>query len=193
MHHIYETDAYVLKVLPQGEADALVVLFTEAFGLVYARAQGIRYEKSKLRFAVQLYARVTVSLVRGKGVWRLTNAQVGTHVAALYDHATLATIARIFSLLERLLRGEESDPSLFLILDAGVRFLGTCEAPSALRDAEMVLVLRLLHQLGYVGGGSALSFYTTENRWDDELLTQANKDRSVIIKIINHGLKESQL
>lgn len=193
MHHIYETDAYVLRVLPQGEADALVILFTEAFGLVYARAQGIRYEKSKLRFAVQVYARVTVSLVRGKGMWRLTNAQVGTHTAALYEHTQLQTVARIFSLLERLLRGESADPKLFMVLDVGVRFLGTCSTDDRLRDAEIVLVLRILHQLGYVGDGVALASYTVENHWDDALLIRVQQERSSVLKVINHGLRESQL
>lgn len=193
MHHIYETDAYVLRVAPQGEADALVILFTESFGLVHARAQGIRYEKSKLRFAVQPYARVTASLVRGKGMWRLTNAQVGTHVAALYEHEAVVTIARIFSLLERLLRGEEADPLLFATLDAGVRFLGTQCTPEGLRDAEIVLVLRVLHQLGYVGGGAGLSFYTAENRWDRDVLAQVHHERASVLQAINHGLRESQL
>ena len=45
MHHIYETNAFVLKNIPHGEADAMLTLFTEELGLIRALAQGIRYEK----------------------------------------------------------------------------------------------------------------------------------------------------
>jgi len=190
---MYETDAYVLKTIPLGEADMLVTLFTESLGVIRASAQGIRYEKSKLRFAVQEYARATVSLVRGKGMWRLTNAQTDTLLAATLPHDTLRVVAQIGKLLERLLPGEEADPTLFEVLDSGLRFLQTCTTQEMLRDTETLLVLRILHQLGYVGGDASLTFYTVENRWDNDVIEKMNKERSGMLKMINQGIKESQL
>jgi len=193
MHHIYETDAYVLKTIPLGEADMLVTLFTETLGVVRATAQGIRYEKSKLRFAIQEHARVTVSLVRGKGMWRLTNAQADTLLAAVLPHDTLRVVAQIGRLLERLLPGEDADPTLFSVLDAGIHFLQTCENAETLRDTETVLVLRILHQLGYIGSDTSLNFYTVENRWDTDVIAKMNTERTDMLKMINQGIRESQL
>lgn len=193
MHHIYETDAYVLKTIPQGEADMFVSLFTESLGMIRATAKGIRYEKSKLRFAVQDYARVTVSLVRGKGVWRLTNAQTDTLLATSLEPASLGVVVRVFKLLERLLSGEEADPELFTLLDDGVSFLKTCTTEEMQRDTESVLVLRLLHQLGYVGNEASLTFYTIENRWHNDVIEKIKTERTEILKTINQGIRESQL
>ena len=193
MHHIYETDAYVLKTIPLGEADMLVTLFTETLGVVRATAQGVRYEKSKLRFAIQEHARVTVSLVRGKGMWRLTNAQADTQLAAVLPHDTLRVVAQIGRLLERLLPGEDADPLLFGVLDAGIRFLQTCNNAEMLRDTETVLVLRILHQLGYIGSDTSLNFYTVENRWDTDVIAKMNTERTDMLKMINQGIRESQL
>lgn len=193
MHHIYETDAYVLKTIPQGEADMFVSLFTESLGMIRATAKGIRYEKSKLRFAVQEYARVTVSLVRGKGTWRLTNAQTDTLLANALTPDALGVIARVFKLLERLLSGEEADPTLFALLDGGIEFLKTCTTEEMLRDTESVLVLRLLHQLGYVGNDASLNFYILENRWDTDIIEKIKTERIEVLKTINQGIRESQL
>jgi hypothetical protein len=71
MYKIYETKGYVLSSIPSGEADRLLNVFTKELGLVRAKAQGIRYEKSKLRFSTQDFSEVNISLVRGKGYWRL--------------------------------------------------------------------------------------------------------------------------
>ncbi|MEY2640698.1 MAG: hypothetical protein RL150_91 [Candidatus Parcubacteria bacterium] len=193
MHHVYETEAYVLRVAPSGEADMLVTLMTERFGVVRASAQGIRYEKSKLRFAVQPYARVTASLVRGKGMWRLTNAQVGTHYAALMLPEALVVLANVCRLLERLLPGEEADPALFEVLDEGVAHLALHGVGQAARDIEAVLVLRLLHQLGYVGADTALAPYITIGTPVETLVARARSERDVVVAAINRGLRESQL
>lgn len=193
MHQLYESEAYVLRSAPQGEADAHLVLFTEQFGLLHARAQGLRYEKSKLRFAVQPYSRMTASLVRGKGVWRLTNAQAGQNVSAIAPPYALAAVARIFSLLERLLSSESVDSGLFTVVDMGVRFLSTCTDRSTCKAAEVLLVLRILYVLGYVGNAYAIETFVQTEVWTEELLVRVEQHKKELVHIINVGLQESQL
>lgn len=193
MHHVYETEAYVLRVAPRGEADMDVTLITERFGVVRASAQGIRYEKSKLRFAIQPYARVTASLVRGKGMWRLANAQVGTHYAARMPHESLVVLANVCRLLERLLPGEEADSTLFTLLDDGIAYLAHRGIGQTARDIEAVLVLRLLHRLGYVGADASLASYLAAPVLIDDLITHARDTRACVVAAINRGLRESQL
>lgn len=196
MHHIYQTDGYILKTIPIKEADKLVVIFTKEFGLISATAQGIRYEKSKLRFAIQDYSKATVSLVRGKNdIWRLTNAQVDRSLySSIEDNEKFKIIARVFKLLERLLPGEEVDDGLFNIIDAGINYLETNSFErEKLLDIESVFVLRILNQLGYIGNDKNINFYTSDNKWESEIIEKMNLERKNALRSINDALKQTQL
>lgn len=193
MHHLYETEAYVLKTIPSGEADMIIVLCTESLGLIRAIAQGVRYEKSKLRFAVQEYARVTVSLVQGKGMWRLTNAQTGVLLASTATSNSRKVIARIFKLLERLLTGEQIDTALFRVLDDGLVFLQSCDDEVSQTSVERLLVLRLLYQLGYIDDSISVVSQALAMPWGQEMLQFGDLHKTEIIKQINNGIRESQL
>src|SRR4051812_13786640 len=108
MHAIHTTPGFVIDSRPYGEAGKILSIFTQDLGLVSAIAQGIRLEKSKLRYYVQNYSFARYSLVRGKEFWRLTSAaesEEGTWNAEL--------VAKIAALLKRLLQGEEPHPELF--------------------------------------------------------------------------------
>lgn len=196
MHHIYQTDGYILKTIPIKEADKLVVIFTKEFGLISATAQGIRYEKSKLRFAIQDYSKATISLVRGKNdIWRLTNAQVDRSLySSIEDNEKFKIIARVFKLLERLLPGEEVDDGLFNIIDAGINYLETNSFErEKLLDIESVFVLRILNQLGYIGNDKNINFYTSDNKWESEIIEKMNLERKNALRSINDALKQTQL
>lgn len=154
MHQIYHTDAFVIKSLPQSEAGKFVTLLTKDFGLVRATAQGLRYEKSKLRFAIQDYSKASVSLVRGKnGFWRLTNAVAEKNLYYSLNNKTeipgqarddiggvdeelFKVVARVFRLLERLLPGEEVDSELFEIIDSGVNYLESICLPELVSGSQ---------------------------------------------------------
>lgn len=193
MHHIYETNAFVLKNTPQGEADAFITLFTKDLGLIRATAQGIRYEKSKLRFAVQNFSYAHVSLVRGKGVWRLTNATPLENFSNL-NQDSLCVVARIFKLLERLLAGESGDEKLFNILYSGIKFLeNNQQEKEKIGDIEAVIVLRILNRLGYVGQSEKINFFVLNDEWEGAVFEQMKKERREALLAINAGLRESQL
>ena len=52
----------------------MISIFTRDLGLVFASAQGIRFEKSKLRPFTRDYSFGQFSFVKGKEYWRLTGA-----------------------------------------------------------------------------------------------------------------------
>lgn len=195
MHHIYETEAFVLRNTPQAEADAFITLFTKDLGLIRATAQGIRYEKSKLRFAMQNFSYAHVSLVRGKGMWRLTNSTPLENFSANISETALCVMARIFKLLERLLAGESGDEKLFNILYSGIKFLekNQNEEKEKIADIEAVIVLRILNRLGYVGQSEKINFFVLNDEWEGEVFEQMKKERHEALRAINSGLRESQL
>lgn len=195
MHHIYETNAFVLKNTPQGEADGLLHLFTEELGLVVAAAQGIRYEKSKLRFAIQKLSYCHVSLVRGKGIWRLTNAVPIENNSSDLDKEIIFAITRILKLVERLVAGESGDEKLFSIIYSGIRYLKTLKDfdREKILDIEVVVVLRVLNRLGYIGSSEQINFYTLNDSWEGEVFEKMKNERREALKAINAGIRESQL
>ncbi|MEK9177832.1 MAG: recombination protein O N-terminal domain-containing protein, partial [Patescibacteria group bacterium] len=75
MYSITTTPGFIIDSRPYGEAGRLMSIFTRELGLVRATAQGIRLEKSKLRYSSQLYSFGIFSFVCGKEFWRLTNAR----------------------------------------------------------------------------------------------------------------------
>jgi DNA repair protein RecO (recombination protein O) len=111
MHTIHTTEGFIIDSRPYGEADKLLSIFTRDFGLVMATAQGIRLEKSKLRYYCQDYSFGTFSLVRGKEFWRLTSAQGSDAPQPAAPAEPL--FARIAQLLRRLIHGEEPVPGLY--------------------------------------------------------------------------------
>jgi DNA repair protein RecO (recombination protein O) len=135
-YHIYTTRGIVLGSHPSREADRLYAILTEDLGLVRARAGGVRLEKSKLRGMLEPFSLVRVSLVRGKGEWRITSAEL---VRALAHGPELA---RPFSLLEKLVAGEEPHPELFRAIEALLE--------SGDPGAETQMVARILYHLGYL-------------------------------------------
>lgn len=198
MHHIYETNAFILKNTPQGEADAFLSIFTEDLGLIFASAQGIRYEKSKLRFATQKLSYCRVSLVRGKGMWRLTNAVPVEDNFRGLDYEIVLAISRILKLLERLVIGESCDHKLFSVVYSGINFLKKIQNEKdfnkdQILDIEAVIVLRILNRLGYVGSGEKINFYTLNDSWEGEVIERMKEERRDNLKVINAGIRESQL
>ena len=99
-----------------------VTLLTEKFGVIRVVASGLRYEKSKLRYALQKYAYAEVTLVRGKNtMWRLTTgvAKPDFLFSTLNDKKK-REVAKIFMLLENIVAGEDVDTALFEIIKSGL-------------------------------------------------------------------------
>lgn len=194
MHTVYHTDAIVIDEKPFGEAGKFFTLFTKDFGLIRAHAQGVRYEKSKLRFAISKYAKVHVALVQGKTGWKITNAYADLHIYhTLGNTSEFRIVDRIFSLLTRLVQGEESNTELFETLDSSINFLINNTDSVLLNDIECVIVLRILNNLGYVGDHKDIKFFVVDNALKNEHIEEMNKNRNLVLKEINRALKESQL
>lgn len=212
MYAVHTTPGFIIDSRPRGEGGKLLSIFTRDFGLVLASAQGIRLEKSKLRYYTQDYAMGTYSLVRGKEFWRLTSAAgYATSRGGKYPPESLlesagksvtfansskgTLLARLALLLRRLLQGEEAHPELFAHIEACKAFLDeqiNIDA-SRLDPLESLTVLRLLHSMGYIGSSPTLDLFLGEAAITPELLTGASRDRLEINKHINKALKESHL
>lgn len=188
-----------------------------------ASAQGIRLEKSKLRYHSQEFSLGEFSFVRGKEYWRMTGAgevqvtsgklqvrsedrsdgaeksqaSLGAHKLRLRE-----IIPRMALLLRRLLHGEEAHPELFDHIRDSLELIEDCEgvadgqsilSEDQSKTLESLIVFRIVHLLGYVGNDKEIDIRVISAPLCNELLDVASGQRVVMNKHINKALRESQL
>jgi DNA repair protein RecO (recombination protein O) len=191
MHTILETDCFILKSTPSGEANKQLDIFTRNFGLIRATAQGVRYLKSKLRYSLTDFAAAHVSLVRGKEFWRITTAsKLADGTTDLPSKEGREALYRIFALLRRLLQGEEAHPELFELVEKAFDALKQQKPAPAI---EGLSVLRILYMLGYVKDDPTLRIFVDSADFSEELLALSGEMRKSIIVEINRALSASNL
>lgn len=151
-HHIYQTKAFILGSTDTGEANKMISLFTRDLGLIYTAAQGVRLMKSKLRPSIQDLSFSKVSVVRGKEVWRLTNAE---KLISLTDKRIALPIkkmsAEVLFFVRRLVQGEERHIELFEFLSTFFEFVlkNTNFATEHTVGLMLLAKVAILHELGY--------------------------------------------
>lgn len=196
MHHIHTTDGLVIQSRNHGEANKIVHIFTRDLGLIVAVAQGIRFEKSKLRYNIRDYFFSSFSLVHGKEFWRIVGAEELFEVSGEggLKGSKVAILNRVSSILTRLILGEEKHEDLFDCLwnfakfeipnDAGQEFLSIVES---------LLVVRILYRLGYVARNQELDSDLVKSNFDRDKIVALMPQRVNINRLINNALRESHL
>ena len=195
MHHIYHTEGFILSGQSVGEANKYFWIFTRDFGMVGAMAQGVRLLQSKLRYSLQDYSYSKISLVRGKQVWRIVGAIKEKNLYdALKGQGKFEILAKVFSLLNRLVRGEEKNEELFNHLFFACEFLETEELDrDSSRNCEYILVMRILQSLGYLGDSKNFKEFVDSSVWTKELVSKMSSVSRGAVSQINKSLKETQL
>jgi hypothetical protein len=213
MHHIHLTKAFVLSSFPFSEAGKILNLLTKDFGVIRVNAQATRKSNSKLRQSIQDYSLTEAALVFGKKGWILTNANIEENffykIKNQSDETTdetpgdnsgdtpdekiaknkIETIARIFSLVERMIPFEHDEEQGSYIFDLISKNLPKIvEAKNKeIRNIEISVVYQIMVFLGYVG----------ENPYDSEKiqsdLAYVEENKKSLVEIINNAIKESHL
>lgn len=193
MHHIYHTEGIILSSKNYGEAGKYYSIFTRDLGMIYASAQGVRKMSSKLRFILQDYSCVKIDFVRGKDFWRITSAsKTGKLENFKKEKSKLIIFANISNLLRRLLAGEEPNQSLFNDFLHGLSFLERSEDKKEWQNIEIIIVLKLLNNLGYLGGDETIRSLI-RSPFEENLIFEAGQKRVKILSEINKALGETQL
>ena len=193
MHHIYHTEGIILGSRDYGEAGKYYHIFTRDLGMIFASAQGVRKISSKLRFVLQDFSYIKLDLVRGKDFWRLTSSLKTNKLEKIGKNSeTLRIFVNIGRLLQRLLAGEESNEELFSDLLKGFTVLEKSKTKEELQNVEIIIVLRLLNNLGYIGNGEMFK-NIIKSPFEDDLIFEVGKNRFKILSEINKALGESHL
>lgn len=192
MHHIYHTEGIILDSRNYGETGKYYSIFTRDLGMVYASAQGVRKMSSKLRFVLQDFSYIKIDLVKGRDFWRVTSASKTGQLEKISDENNLEISANISMLLKRLLAGEEPNEILFGELLNGFSALESSKSFEESRNIEIILVLRILSRLGYIGDGQ-ISGHFINSPLEKELVFEISKSKAKILSEINKALKETHL
>lgn len=193
-YHVYTTKGIVLGSYPSREADRVYSIFTEELGLVRARARSVRAIQSKLRGSLEPFSLSSISLVRGKDSWRITGAALEKKINEEYaGKRGILSFARIFSLLEKLVVGEESHKEILALLEHGLAYVYQIRDSADMVDMlEILLVLRLLNELGYVSGNEVDAIFL-KDEYSEKLLSHTKENKKMLIDAINRGLHSSNL
>ncbi len=183
MRHKYVTSSIVLARTPLAESASLVTLLTDEFGLICARAEGLRKPGAKLAHALQTLDRSSVTLVRGKEGWRLSGALLEEHWFAKLDRPARLRAGRVAGLLLRLVRGEANDPELYNLFAQFLEALP--ERSEESQDAlECITALHMLAILGLDAGALPGT---------DHYEPLTAEERRALVTRINHGIQASGL
>ncbi|MFA6274367.1 MAG: DNA repair protein RecO [Candidatus Paceibacterota bacterium] len=199
MHHIYHTEGLILGSHNFREAEKVFYIFTKDLGMISASAQGIRKISSKLRFVLQDFAYVKIDLVHGKEFWKITSALKTNKLENISKHSeSFEIFTNIARLLKRLLAGEDANEVLFTDLIVGLSMLDKIDfargvlAKIELQNIEVIIVLRMLHNLGYIGGDKIFE-NLIKSPFEEDLLFKVSKSRAKILSEINKALRETHL
>lgn len=193
-HHIYHTQGFILSSRNVGEANKMLTVFTRELGLVRAQVQGIRLSKSKLKFALQDFSFASIDIIKGREVWRITSAKnISSFHLIRRDNDSLVLMLRISSLIERFCGPEIVNEKIFDEFLQSLYLLDDENIEKENREAlELHLVLRIMHELGYIGDSSLLAKYLVSS-FDKTKTEELLRERQSIIAHINKALSESQL
>jgi DNA repair protein RecO (recombination protein O) len=192
MHHIYHTEGIILGSKNYGEAGKYFSIFTRDLGMIYASAQGVRKITSKLRFILQDYAYVKIDLVQGRDFWRVTSASKTNKLENICKNSgTFEVFFNVANLLKRLLMGVEKNETLFADLLNGLAVLEKTEREN-LQNIEIIIVLRILDNLGYIGGNEITRNFV-QSPFAENLIYEISESRAQILRQINRALKETHL
>ncbi len=196
MYHIHTTYAFVVSTVTTGEKNSIITLFTRDFGMIRARAQSVRSHSSKLRYALQEYSCVEISLVKGKDMWKITNARplYNLYFELQNSYGVCVPLLRILSLIRRLLPEEGCEEFVF------DDFFSICEKSvrgnyneTSLVTIEWLFVLRMLSALGYARAESLGEVCTQQIDWSSKYLDSISFKKNDAISYINSALQASQL
>ena len=192
-YHIYTTEGIILKRKAFREADVLLYVLTENLGLIVASARSARLSQSKLKGALEEYTYVSLSCVKGKNGWKITNVVDKENFFWRQSISSNKTLAQVSSVLLQMIQGESNHPEIFQTVKTAFLFLKDVKERD-MGSFEILTVLRILYLLGYVVSDKITEIYLNNtNDWTESLLEKIALDKKIIVEAINKALKESHL
>ncbi len=195
MYTIHQSPGFILDAIDTGEQNRFFWIFTKDFGLINTSAQSARSTKSKLNPFLQQYSFSTIEFVRGKDVWRITNAM--SFEKEIFTFSRLPkrgqeSVARIALLLRRLYVGEEAHEDLFSDVYEAVSKIAKTFDKDTIEAIEILVTIKILYRLGYWEDPKE-SYNIHTSPFTRETLDRTNQKKYEFQERIKQSLRESHL
>lgn len=190
-HTMYQTQAIILAKKNMQESNILYTLYTERFGLLYVSAQSIRTQQSKMKYHMGTFSLVTIDIVQGKSVWKLTGAHENISSLHFVSALQYSFLARISQLLMRLVQGEEVNNNLWSDIVLLYEQLPVVYDEDIFEYIELIFVSRTLYHLGY--WNIDIPYLHAKNPFQEKYFHSVQESRMTLIKEINQRIQETQL
>ncbi len=178
----YTTESFILDSYESSEHDKTYKLFTKDFGLIFARATSVRKLESKLRGHLKVGHLSKITLVKGKEIWRITGTEE--------SHCETLLLQDVVKLLERFVRGEGAQKTLFIHMEDLVNTKNIDERTGRML-AHYLLLVDLGYADAYIIGAKSIEQYIS---WSvEDLYTQAILTKDVLRAHIMQVLSQMQL
>lgn len=146
----YITEAIVCGSVVSNTSDKSFLLFTRDAGMLFASARSVREEASKQRHALQDFSHIRVSLVKGKGGWRVGSVEaLGNAFMESDNKPARVAVSQLVKLVRRYVHGESALPRAFVDLTDALTLVGTNDYTHR-EQLLSAFQVRLLSELGYV-------------------------------------------
>lgn len=130
MSNLYRDTGVVLRTYRLGEADRIIVLFTERHGKVRAVAKGVRKTKSKFGARLEPTSHIAVQLYEGRELDIVTQAESIDHFRPIRDDLDrIAGASAMLEAVDQLAQDREPNPRLYQMLLGALRSLSAHHPP----------------------------------------------------------------
>ncbi len=198
MREIYTTEAIILSNGSFREDGKRYLFLSPTLGLCFARAEGVRLLKSRLRYTLQDLSLVELDLVFTKSGWKITNARLEKSWYPIFstNKNFLLKLGRVKNLLVRLTDGSFEMGEIFFLFK---RVFDYCENSKFEEDEkkkkslELYLGSEILKYLGYLDYQNWKPEILSRSDLNGEYLEAIFNNRVFVAGEINRAIKASQL
>lgn len=141
MSRTYKATGINLKSMPLGEADRLVTVLTQEYGLIRAVAPGARKQNSSLGGRSSLFVVNELLIAKGRSLDKITQAEtIGTYPGLSRDLGKLAACQYVAEIVVCQALSEQPQVELFCLLNEHLKRLE--QLPS---NGEFLILAHLCH------------------------------------------------
>jgi recombinational DNA repair protein (RecF pathway) len=192
-YQTYTTKAIVCGSFDSNTADKSFLLFTRRGGMLYATARSVREERSKQRYALQVFSRINISLVKGKHGWRIGSVEsTGNLFSKADSRGARGSMVSVMKLVRQYIHGEETNLALYDEVSQGLDFLLALPSDADLSVWETFIKARILYQLGYIAPSADVAEFFVSNLVEVKE-TDITKHQKLFIKLIEEAKEVSHL
>jgi DNA repair protein RecO (recombination protein O) len=146
----YRTEGFILKKTGQAEANLFLIVYTEKFGKIKILARSVRKISSKLKSFIEIFDLSEIEFIQGKNYKTLTDAILITRFKDSRKNLLKLSISfKIVDLLDKLIKGEEKDEKVWLLLKETFEKLNELKDNLKIESVYYYFFWNLVYLLGY--------------------------------------------